>query len=171
MEKHRNNAGATPSFSTPSFSKFPKWLSQLERAVFVNITGALEKAGVDLSGLKLQQGGVRKDRLFFEKATAGNFEKSVRAGTKTNPKIFNKIGAIAGLFGGHEGMDDYMVRENVSVNSLQIGFGNDGVFADIDLWNPQKDFGKHYDEGDYNSGPPKRVTPHFYLAKVLGNCK
>jgi hypothetical protein len=110
------------------------------------------------------------DRLFFGPSNTKNFKASVVAGTNTNPKIFNKVGWIARQFGGHDGMDSYMVRQNVAANALQVGFGDKGAFADIDLWNPQKEFGKHQDEIDYNHSH-KTKTPHFYLARVFGNCR
>jgi hypothetical protein len=153
-------------------AKFPKGLNQLERAGFVNITGALEAAGVDLAGLKLQQAGVRSDRLLFAPGSTDDFRKSIKAGTKANPPTFNPVGLVARQFGGHGGMNDYMVRQNVGTNSLQVGFGDDGAFADIDLFNPQPQFkneSKHWAEIRKNDGDI--VTPHFYLAKVLGNCK
>lgn len=131
-------------------------LSQLERAVFVNITGALEKAGVNLTGLKLQQFGVQTDRLFFEPGSSGNFEKSIRGST-----AFSEVDWFEYLGGDHPGMSTYMARQTVKTNSVQVGFGKKGAFADIDLFNLQGNLTKHKGEVDYNSGPPKRVTPHF----------
>lgn len=147
-------------------SGFPKDLGQLERAVFVNITGALEKAGVDLTGLKLQGGGIRSDRLFFEPGTTSSLETSIRAGTATKPPSFD---SVSGAFGGHDGMSDYVARQNVPLNSLQVGFGTKGAFADIDLFNPKFHPFKHWEEVRKNDEDTK--TPHFYIAKVLGNCK
>lgn len=143
-------------------------LSQLRKAVFVNITGELSKAGANLSGLTLTS--VEDDRLLFGPSNTKAFKDSIVAGTKTKPQAFNKVGWIARQFGGHDGMDSYMVRQNVGENALQVGFGDKGAFADIDLYNPQKEFGKHQDEIDY-SHSHKVKTPHFYLAKVLGNCR
>jgi len=146
-------------------------LSQLQRAVFVNITGALLKAGANLDGLKLQSGGVLNDRLFFTPESVADFKTSIQALTKSQPKVFDSKDFFLRQFGGHSGMKDYMARQTVSENSLQVGFGKKGAYADIDLWNPDYEFGKHQDEIKKNDAKKGIVTPHFYLAKVLGNCK
>jgi len=144
-------------------------LSQLQKAVFVNITGALLKAGASFLGLGLSS--VESDRILFKAGTTGNFQKSIRAGTKSKPKRFNKTSLLERIFNrGHKGMRKFVTRQNVAANSLQVGFGKKGAFADIDLWNPQKEFGKHQKEVRYNRRN-KAKTPHFYLAKKLGNCK
>lgn len=60
----------------------------------------------------------------------------------------------------------------IGINSLQVGFGSKGSFVDIDLFNPSEGYvDEHQTEIEINRGPPKRVTPHFYIAKQLGNCR
>jgi hypothetical protein len=62
-----------------------------------------------------------------------------------------------------------MARQTVKVNSVQVGFGPKGAFADIDLFNRQGNLKKTCQGSGKNDDDI--VTPHFYLAKVLGNCK
>ena len=146
----------------------------MKQAVFVNITGALIKAGANLTGLNLS--GVENDRLKFKPGSTGDFQKSIVAGTNSTPQTFKEAGFLeygynrTPFLGDHKGFTDYMVRQSVETNSVQVGFGKKGAFADIDLWNPDKNPDGHEKERNYNS-KNKAKTPHFYLAKILGNCK
>jgi hypothetical protein len=150
---------------------FYNHLAQLQKAVFVNISGALISAGADLTGLVLDE--IEDDRLLFAAGSTDNFQKSIEALTKTKPETFNEAGFFEYQYNrkfsnAHQGMTDYMVRQSVEFNSVQVGFGKKGAFADLDLFNPDKSK-KHRQEVSYNS-KNKVKTPHFYLANVFGNC-
>jgi hypothetical protein len=118
---------------------FAKGLNELERAVFVNITGQLEKAGIDLTGLTLQPRGVEEDRLLFAPGSTSKFQASISGATVGKSRTFQETNGLSGLFedaynmisGSHAGYIDFMARQNVLQNSVQVGFGDKGAFADI----------------------------------------
>jgi hypothetical protein len=100
-------------------------LSQAQQANFLNITGALNKASVSVSGLGLA--GVETDRLFFAEGTTAAFQASIQTGI--NSGGFIKDRPIANK---HPGMSDFGARQSVTTEALQVGFGPKGAFADID---------------------------------------
>lgn len=116
-------------------------LSSKQRGVFLLLTQRLEKNGVDLSGLQLKGGaeGIRGSKtrfdLLFEpnpEALArfkGSIQDAVKAGKFSEDKV-------SSLF--HKGMSDWGVRENRSKYAMQIGFGPEGAFVDMDRYNPRQ---------------------------------
>jgi hypothetical protein len=66
----------------------------------------------------------------------------------------------------HKGMSDWGVRENRSKYTVQIGFGKDGAFVDMDRYNPRTsgwNHAKHWGE----ILTPGTMVP-FKVAAALG---
>jgi RHS repeat-associated protein len=99
-------------------------------AGFLNITGALAKAGIDFSGLQLQNGiqGIEQDRLFFTPGSADILKGLISAS--------GKFTSDQPLASEHEGMSDWGFRQNLLRLALQVGGGSAGAFVDLDFWNP-----------------------------------
>ncbi|MGH9899461.1 MAG: hypothetical protein ACRD4L_11500, partial [Pyrinomonadaceae bacterium] len=148
-------------------------LSQAERASFLNITGALAAAGVNLGEARLVN--AEQDRLFFAPGTTDTFETSIRAGASANTRTFINDTPLGSE---HPGMSRYGARQNVLRESVQVGFG-DGGFADIDRYNPRYSFQGfllHQKEVAENKFFDRKTDP-FAVGKALGsgvtgyNCK
>lgn len=144
-------------------------LSSKQRGVFLLVTQRLEKNGVDLSGLQLKGGaeGIRGSNLRFDllfepnpEAMArfkGSIQDAVKAGKFTQDKVSSVF---------HKGMSDWGVRENRAKYAMQIGFGPEGAFVDMDRYNPRQggfwNHVKHWGEiitpGNMN---PVKVAPEM----------
>lgn len=106
-------------------------LSQAERANFLNQTGALGHAGIDLGGARLQAGGIHTDRLLFQAGTTDTFQASISSAISNN-----KFNNDKPMDSKHPGMSTFGGRQRRTFNALQAGFGKDGAFVDIDRSNP-----------------------------------
>ena len=102
-------------------------LDSKQIAGFLNITGALSAAGVDLSGLGLQPGGIHQDRLLFTPESAATLQ------SRMDNTVFSYDQPRQDL---HPEMASWGARQNVLRYALQVGTGPGGAFVDIDLWNP-----------------------------------
>ncbi|MGH9899472.1 MAG: hypothetical protein ACRD4L_11560 [Pyrinomonadaceae bacterium] len=154
-------------------SVFYNGLDDVQRASFLNITGALAAASVNLGEARLVN--AEQDRLFFAAGTTGTFEASIRAGASANPRTFINDTPLGSE---HPGMSRYGARQNVLRESVQVGFGNGG-FADIDRYNPRYSFQGfllHQKEVAENKLFNRQTDP-FAVGKALGsgingyNCK
>ncbi len=140
--KSANGDYDVPACTFPSFSKLsPAQRSMLgpggrkkymkldpeQRASFLNITSAMSKAGIDLSGLRIRE--FNSDRVFLEPKNLDAF----RAQLERNENF--DLDKPKGKF--HAGMTDFGVRQGTDLNSLQVGMGPAGAFIDIDRGNPK----------------------------------
>ncbi|HEV2863860.1 MAG TPA: RHS repeat-associated core domain-containing protein [Pyrinomonadaceae bacterium] len=104
-------------------------LHEALKANFLNITGAMTKAGINFSGASLQYAGIRTDRLMFNPGPGlADMRASVQAGI--NRGTFKKDTPANSE---HPLMSEFGARQNATELSLQVGFGPVGAFADIDL--------------------------------------
>jgi hypothetical protein len=116
-------------------------LTSKQRGVFLLLTQRLERNGLNLSGLQLKGGaeGIRGNNLRFDllfapdQSALARFKDSVQGATRAG---FFSPNRPSGVF--HGGMADWGVRENRSKYALQIGFGPEGAFVDMDRYNPEK---------------------------------
>lgn len=94
----------------------------------LHVAGALADAGLDVSGLTLTS--IQPDRLTF----ANDFAlRQFQAAVGRNAEF---ICDLLMLESEHPGMARRGYRQAPLKYSLQLGFGDDGAFADIDIWNP-----------------------------------
>ena len=112
-------------------------LSRKEKGVFLLHTARLARNGVDLTGLRLKPDGIQGNGLRVQLL----FENDPQAVQRLKDQL--QRGVEAGRFAGdkpsslfHRGYDDSGVRESVSKYTLQVGFGPEGVFVDMDRYNP-----------------------------------
>lgn len=116
-------------------------LTPKQRGVFLLITQRLEHNGVDLTGLRLKGGaeGIRGNNLRFDllfepdPAAMDHFKSSVQDGVRAGK--FSEDKPLS-LF--HQGVSDWGVRENRTKYALQLGFGPEGAFVDMDRYNPRQ---------------------------------
>lgn len=116
-------------------------LTPKQRGVFLLITQRLEANGVDLSGLRLKGGaeGVRGSNLRFDllfepdSEALAHFKASVQQGVQAGKLSEDKPSSVF-----HGGMSEWGVRENREKYALQIGFGSEGAFVDMDRYNPRQ---------------------------------
>lgn len=116
-------------------------LSSKQRGVFLLLTQRLERNGVDLSGLQLKGGaeGIRGSNLRFDLLFEPNpeamarFKSSVQDAVKAGKFSVDQPSSVF-----HKGMSEWGVRENRSKYSMQIGFGPEGAFVDMDRYNPKQ---------------------------------
>jgi hypothetical protein len=116
-------------------------LSPKQRGVFLLLTQRLERNGVDLSGLRLKGGaeGIRGNNLRFDllfepdPEAMARFKASVQDATRGGKFTEDQPSSFF-----HKGMADWGVRENRGKYALQIGFGPQGVFVDMDRYNPKQ---------------------------------
>jgi hypothetical protein len=142
-------------------------LSSKQRGVFLLLTQRLERNGVDLSGLQLKGGaaGIRGSNLRFDLLFEPNPEAMARFKASVQDAV--KAGKFSedppsSVF--HRGMSDWGVRENREKYAMQIGFGPEGAFVDMDRYNPRQggfwNHVKHWGEiltpGNMN---PVKVAP------------
>lgn len=145
-------------------------ISPKQRGVFLLLTQRLERNGVDLSGLRLKGGaeGIRGSNLRFDLL----FEPDPEAMARLKSSV--QDGIQAGKFSEdqpssvfHKGMSDWGVRENRAKYALQIGFGSEGAFVDMDRYNPRQggfwNHVKHWGE----ILTPGNMDP-FKVAKDMG---
>ena len=144
-------------------------LSSKQRGVFLLLTQRLEKNGVDLSGLQLKGGaeGIRGSNTRFDLLFEPNpealarFKASVQDAVKAGKFSEDKVSSFF-----HKGMSDWGVRENRGKYAMQIGFGPEGAFVDMDRYNPRQggfwNHVKHWGEiltpGNMN---PAKVAPEM----------
>jgi hypothetical protein len=109
-------------------------LTRKEKAVFLLHTARLARNGVDLSGLRLKPDGIQgsstRVQLLFEndpQAVQRMKDQVQRSGRFVEDKPSSVF---------HPGYDDSGARENIANYALQIGFGPEGVFVDMDRYNP-----------------------------------
>jgi hypothetical protein len=116
-------------------------LSSKQRGVFLLLTQRLEKNGVDLSGLQLKGGaeGIRGSHTRFDLLFEPNpealarFKASVQDAVKAGKFSEDKVSSFF-----HKGMSDWGVRENRTKYAMQLGFGPEGAFVDMDRYNPRQ---------------------------------
>lgn len=138
-------------------------LTAWERASFLNLTGALADARVDLRGLKLA--AIQRDRLMFQPTGMDRLRASLEAGVRAKRFLVEK--PADGL---HPGMSSYGVRQAKVRYALQVGLGERGAFVDIDLINPKMGLGPqvaHLLEVLKNV-VVQRVTDPFKVGRYLG---
>jgi RHS repeat-associated protein len=126
-------------------------LDMMQRASFLNITGAMAKAGVSLAGLSITN--VHSDRIILSPESGPILRSRIEATfslqtiTMTIPKVgTRRVTVRKGPFDpdkpiGHDGMNDWGYRQHVGRWALQIGGGPEGVFIDIDVFNPKSSLG------------------------------
>lgn len=140
-------------------------LTSRQRGVFLLITDRLQKQGFDLTGMKLQGGvsGINNEgvpEIVFDKPSAQNLKSQVEAKIasgdylRERPNKWMHANASEGA------------RENRSKFALQIGFGENGAFVDMDRYNPltsKLNYLKHLAEIAY----PGKLGPEE-AARALG---
>lgn len=127
-----------------------------ERACFLNITGKLAKAGIDLSGLQISE--FNSDRFFLEPQSL----EKLQAQLEHHPDF--KFDKPEGKF--HPGMTEWGVREDTDFNSVQVGLGPKGGFIDIDRGNPKVSVAALFTHLSEVLTPGK--TDPFAIGKQLG---
>jgi RHS repeat-associated protein len=153
-------------------------LDKSQRASFLNITGAMAKAGVSLEGLSVTR--VDSDRIILSQESVAILHArveetfSVKTITTTIPKVGTRqVQVRTGPFAAdkpsekyHKGMSDWGYRQNVGRWALQIGGGVDGAFIDIDSFNPKGILGTlgHI----FGEILPGGKTNPFEVGKALG---
>jgi RHS repeat-associated protein len=141
-------------------------LTDAQKANFLNQTGVLAHNGIDLGDARLQPGGIRTDRLFFDPSNLGTFQSSVNSAIARGVYSASTPNAS-----DHPGMSSSGARKNRTLNSQQIGFGPDGAFVDIDLANPDNGlFGLlvHAGEVAINKLTNSKTDP-FAVGRNLGS--
>jgi hypothetical protein len=116
-------------------------LTSKQRGVFLLLTQRLEHNGADLTGLRLKGGaeGIRGSNLRFDllfepdPEAMARFKSSVQDGIKAGKFSEDQPSSVF-----HGGMSDWGVRENREKYSMQIGFGPEGAFVDMDRYNPRQ---------------------------------
>ncbi|HYV45157.1 MAG TPA: hypothetical protein VFA20_09870 [Myxococcaceae bacterium] len=145
-------------------------LSAKEKAGFIVLTTRMEQNKLDSSGLKLkaQPEGIQQDRLLFEaepKEAVERLKGQVQEAVKRGDFLEDK--PSGGLHG--DGMADYGARQWVTRESMQLGFGKDGLFVDIDRFGVKTDlvglFG-HFGEVIHNHTTSSKTDP-FKVGKAL----
>lgn len=145
-------------------------LSPKERAGFIVLTTRMEQNKLDSSGLKLkaQPEGIQQDRLLFEaepKEAVERLKGQVQEAVKRGDFVEDK--PSGGLHG--DGMADYGARQWVTRESMQLGFGKDGLFVDIDRFGVKTDlvgiFG-HMGEVIHNHATHSKTDP-MQVGKAL----
>ncbi|MBN1204396.1 MAG: hypothetical protein JXB05_05685 [Myxococcaceae bacterium] len=125
----------------PNGSGLYAGLTPKQRGVFLLLTQRLERNGVDLGNLRLKGGaeGIRGNNIRFDLL----FEPDPEAMARFKSSV--QDAAKAGRFSEdqpssffHRGMSDWGVRENRAKYAMQIGFGPEGVFVDMDRYNPKQ---------------------------------
>jgi RHS repeat-associated protein len=137
-------------------------LSDAQKANFLNQTGALAKAGIDLGKALLETGGILTDRLLFAPGTTDGFKDSIVASIANGG--FIKDTPVASK---HPGMSEFGARQNRTFNALQVGFGPAGAFVDIDRGNPSGGLAGLIVHGGEVLTPGK--TDPFAVGKKLGS--
>lgn len=116
-------------------------LEPKERAAFIVLTTRMEQNKLDTTGLKLKpqsEEGIQQDRLLFEaepKEAVARLQGQVRDAVARGEFVEDK--PSGGLHGS--GMSDYGARQWVTRESMQLGFGPDGLFVDIDRFGVKTD--------------------------------
>lgn len=115
-------------------------LAPKERAAFIVLTTRMEQNKLDTTGLQLkpQPEGIQQDRLLFEagpKEAVERLKGQVRDAVARGEFVEDK--PSGGLHGS--GMSDYGARQWVTRESMQVGFGPDGLFVDIDRFGVKTD--------------------------------
>jgi hypothetical protein len=113
-------------------------LSPKERAGFIVLTTRLEQLGFDTAGLQLKPQGIQQDRLLFEaepKEAVERLQGQVRDAVARGQFVEDK--PSGGLHG--DGMSDYGARQWVTREAMQVGFGPDGLFVDVDRFGVKTD--------------------------------
>jgi hypothetical protein len=116
-------------------------LTPKQRGVFLLLTQRLERNGVDLTGLRLKGGaeGIRGNNLRFDllfepdPAAMARLKASVEDATKAGKFSKDQPSSVF-----HRGMSESGVRENRAKYAMQIGFGPEGAFVDMDRYNPKQ---------------------------------
>ncbi len=111
-------------------------LSSEQRAIFLVLSGQMERTGIDLSKLRLQDpvNNIRPNRILLSPDPAGmaslraDMKRGIESGRYESSKPF-------GLF--HSGRADEGIRDNRDEFSMQIGMGKDGAFVDVDHYKPK----------------------------------
>lgn len=129
------------------------------KASFLNITGALSAAGIDYGDARLQPGGIQSDRLLFAADSTTGLLRSVQSLSKW--KFIHSPPSDS----YHPGMSSHGGRQARVLNSLQIGIGPRGAFADIDRGNPWFPIGLAIHFGEIIS--PGKTDP-FEVGRSLG---
>jgi hypothetical protein len=122
-------------------------LSDKQKACFLNITAALQWAGIKTDMQKPLSSdssgwGIQEDRLMFA-APIGNLEEQVRAAIKNRSRRGDK-GFVSDkpLKSEHKGMNYWGARQWVTTAAIQIGGGPEcpeGAFVDIDEFGARTD--------------------------------
>jgi hypothetical protein len=145
-------------------------LGPKEKAGFIVLTTRMEQNHLDSTGLKLkpQPDGIQQDRLLFEaepKEAVERLKGQVQDAIKRGD--FVEDTPEKGLHG--DGMADYGARQWVTRESMQLGFGKDGLFVDIDRFGVKTDvvgiFG-HFSEVLHNHLTHSKTDP-FSVGKAL----
>jgi hypothetical protein len=138
-------------------------LSDAQRANFLNQTGALARAGINLGNATLQTNGTLTDRLLFNPGESlSTFRGSIVAAIASGGFIKDTPFASE-----HPGMSEFGARQAVTTNALQAGFGRTGAFVDIDRGGARTDvagFLIHMGELITPGG-----TDPFAVGKALGS--
>jgi hypothetical protein len=114
-------------------------LTSKERTAFMVLSTRMEQLGLDTQGLalKAQPQGIQEDRMMFEPRPAAAMErlqgqvKELIAG-----RVFKSDKPEEKL---HPGMSDSGARQWSTRESMQIGFGKDGAFVDVDRFGVKTD--------------------------------
>jgi hypothetical protein len=137
-----------------------------ERAAFIVLTTRMEQNKLDSTGLKLkpQPEGIQQDRLLFEaepKEAVERLKGQVRDAVARGEFVEDK--PSGGLHG--DGMSDYGARQWVTRESMQLGFGKDGLFVDIDRFGVRTDLVGIF--GHIGELLDKGKTDPFQVGKAL----
>ena len=117
-------------------------LDAAKQILFQSIIVAGINAGLDFSGIQVLPRNIRDDRIQLSPELGrslgnqipGNDNFAVSGGfERTIIKVFGFLG------GGHPGMDRTLARQLVTRNALQVGWGPEGLFIDIDGYQPLRD--------------------------------
>jgi hypothetical protein len=157
----------------------PEIWSDLDPALrqgFLNITRVLVDNGFPLDQLKLlpitwkTNSGIQQDRLLFTKESAEALEVHVQRAIDERlargDRGFLRDKIEEGL---HQGMAKWGARQWVTINSMQVGGGDAGMFVDIDQFGPTTDvagFIGHMFEVIRNKATGKPTNP-FDVARDL----
>lgn len=113
-------------------------LSRKEKGVFLLHTARLARSGIDLTGLRLKPDGIQgsslRVQLLFENdpQAVQRLKEQAQRGVESGRFVEDKPSSLF-----HRGYADSGVRENISKYTLQVGFGPEGVFVDMDRYNPR----------------------------------
>jgi hypothetical protein len=119
-------------------------LSDKQKACFLNITAALQWAGIKTDMQKRLSSdssgwGIQEDRLMFA-APIGNLEEQVRAAIKNRSRRGDK-GFVSDkpLKSEHKGMNYWGARQWVTTTAIQIGEVRKARSSDIDEFGARTD--------------------------------